>query len=98
MPAIIVALHFESELGNYFEVTSNWHAMPDGELSTRPGFRMLEMHTLWFEFIMPWWEEAKQNPALRFPKTFEYLNSEVKVADRELKRMQLLAGINAGHA
>ena len=97
MPAIIVALHFESELGNYFEVTSNWHAMP-GELSTRPGFRMLEMHTLWFEFIMPWWEEAKQNPALRFPKTFEYLNSEVKVADRELKRMQLLAGINAGHA
>jgi hypothetical protein len=97
MPAAIVALHFESELGNYFEVTSNWHAMP-GELSARTGFRMLEMHTLWFEFIMPWWEEAKQNPALRFPKTFEHMKSEVKVADRELKRNQLLAGVNAGHA
>jgi hypothetical protein len=60
MPNIIVALHFKSELGDYFEVTSSGHANP-GELSTQPGFRMLEMHALWFEFIMPWWEEAKQN-------------------------------------
>ena len=47
MPEIIVALHFESELGDYFEITSSWHSSP-GELSTRPGFRMLEMHILWF--------------------------------------------------
>jgi hypothetical protein len=33
MPEIIVALHFESELGNYFEVTSCWHVNP-GELFT----------------------------------------------------------------
>jgi hypothetical protein len=59
---------------------------------------MLEMHALWFEFIMPWWEEAKQNPRVRFPKTFEYLNSDVEVGDRDLKKKQLLAGINAGHA
>jgi hypothetical protein len=33
MPDITVALHFESKLGNYFEVTSSWHAN-HGELST----------------------------------------------------------------
>jgi hypothetical protein len=97
MPEIVLALHFESKLGNYFGVTSSWHANPS-KLSTQPGFRMLEMHALWFEFIMPWWEEAKQNPSLRFTKTFECLNSEVKVDDHILKRKQLLAGINAGHA
>jgi hypothetical protein len=59
---------------------------------------MLEMHALWFEFIMPWWEEAKRNPRMHFPKTFEYLNLKVKVGNRDLKRKQLLAGINAGHA
>jgi hypothetical protein len=97
MPQIVLALHFESELDNYFEVTSSWHANP-GKLCTRPGFRMLKIHVLWFEFIMPWWEEAKQNPCLRFPKTFEYLNSNVEVGKRDLKRKQLLAGINTNHA
>ena len=47
---------------------------------------------------MPWWEEAKHNPRLRFPKTFEYLDSDVKVGNRDLKRKQLLAGVNAGRA
>jgi hypothetical protein len=58
---------------------------------------MLEMHALWFEFIMPRWEKAKENSRLRFPKTFEYLSSVVKVGNHGLKRKQLLAGIKACH-
>jgi hypothetical protein len=97
MPKIVVALHFKSKPGNYFEVTSSWHASP-GKLSTRPGFLMLKMHALCFEFIIPWWEEGKQKPRVRFPKTFQYLNSDVNAGNRHLKRKQLLACINAGHA
>jgi hypothetical protein len=38
-PEIVVTCHFESELGECFEVTGKWHAAP-GELATRPGFRV----------------------------------------------------------
>ena len=48
MPEILVALNFEREMGLSFEVTSSWHGV---RLSSRPGFRFLELHTLWFEFI-----------------------------------------------
>lgn len=51
-PEIILALHFESEMGSYFEVTMNWHSQP-GETNTRNNFRMLEIHTFWFEFVIP---------------------------------------------
>ena len=55
----MVALHFESQLDNYLEVTTNWQPMPD-ELSTCwSGLRMLKMHTLWSDFIMPRWEGGK---------------------------------------
>ena len=38
-----------------------WHAYP-GELSTRPGFRVMELHQLYFDSIAPFWEEARVNP------------------------------------
>ena len=53
-PEVIVALNFEREMGLYFEVTSKWHGSP-GYLATCPGFRGLEIHNLWFEFTLPWW-------------------------------------------
>eukprot|EP00957_Ditylum_brightwellii_P075549 5741915-Ditylum_brightwellii.AAC.1 len=38
LPEIIVGLHFEREIGLYFEVTSKWHETL-GSLSTHSGFR-----------------------------------------------------------
>ena len=59
MPGAIVTLHFESEIGCYFAVTSKWHASP-GELFQRSGFRIMELHGLFFEFMAPYWEKAKK--------------------------------------
>ena len=61
MPEILVALNFEREMGLYFEVTSRFHSQP-GRLSGTPGFRAMEFHSLWFEFICPWWENSAQKP------------------------------------
>ena len=37
MPDIVVGLHFEAELGEYFETTYYWHNRT-GPLHTRSGF------------------------------------------------------------
>ena len=52
MPNIMVGVHFEADLGQYFEVTMKWHGYP-GELSTQPGFRVMELHQLYFDYIAP---------------------------------------------
>lgn len=91
-PDIIVGLHFEAELKNYFETTYEWHANP-GELSTRPGFRVMEYHQLYFEFIAPFWQMAKETPEKTFPKTFEYLGSITDVEVQNRKTQQIGKGI-----
>jgi hypothetical protein len=98
MPEIIVAIHFEAEVGEYFEVTSRWHCMP-GALYTRPGFRVFEIHDLYFGFMAPWWELAIRYPEQQFQKTFNYLaTANIPESTRKLKEEQLKAGIAAGHA
>ena len=57
MPEIIAALQFEAAIGEYFNITSNFHYSP-GELTNRSGFRIFEMHMFWFCNISPWWESA----------------------------------------
>ena len=54
IPDIILALHFEAELGGYFDVTMNWYNQ-SGEYAKCAGFRMLEYPLLFFEYIKPWW-------------------------------------------
>ena len=54
IPAIVLGLHFESELGNYFEEIYAWHNRP-GPHNTRSGFQMMEIHNLYFDFELPWW-------------------------------------------
>ena len=97
LPEILVALHFEAELGLFFEQTMRWHSTP-GELYCRAGFRMLEIHRLYHNYIIPWWQGAYESPKLRFPKTYEYL--EHHIADgvsRDRKKRQIEAGIKAGY-
>jgi hypothetical protein len=72
-PEIVVTRHFESELGECFEVTGKWHASP-GELSTRPGFRIMEVHPFLFEFVFPSRNEAIEHSAEAFKQTFACLD------------------------
>ncbi|KAL7526386.1 hypothetical protein ACHAXR_001468, partial [Thalassiosira sp. AJA248-18] len=96
MPEIIIGLQFEAELVDYFEVTYAWHAYP-GEMSTRPGFRTLELHHLLFEHILPFWEGAKKDPKGRFPLTYALVDAMTNEEKKVKKLDQLNLGINAGY-
>jgi hypothetical protein len=80
MPSNMVGVRFEADLGKYFEVTMQWHAYP-GELSTQPVFRVMELHQLYFDFIAPFWEEARLNPSKQLKRTYKYVESEVDESD-----------------
>jgi hypothetical protein len=96
--SIRVGLFFEEELGNYFEVTMKWHGNP-GELSTRPGFRSMELCQLYLEFMALWWESARMDPQSRFPKTFQYIMENYEGDEEQSTKIkQIREGINAGHA
>jgi hypothetical protein len=56
------------------------HAYP-GELSLRPGFCVMELHQLYFDFIAPFWEEARLNPSKQLKRTYKYLESKVDESD-----------------
>ena len=97
MPEILVALNFEREIGLYFEVTSKFHGQP-GTLSDRPGFRAMELHTFWFEFVCKWWEGARLEPEKKhFKQTFECINTIANNELRVMKTEQVKAGIEAGY-
>jgi len=97
MPEILVALNFEREMGLYFEVTSRFHGQP-GILSERPGFRSMELHSLWFEYVCPWWESSVHNPEEKnFRMTFECINTIANPELKDTKAKQVRAGILAGY-
>ncbi|KAL7541570.1 hypothetical protein ACHAWF_006970, partial [Thalassiosira exigua] len=96
MEEIVVGLQFEAELVDYFEVTSAWHAYP-GELTSRPGFRMMEFPKLLREFIAPWWLLAVESPEERFPKTFARIEAMENEELAEMKKDQVIFGIEAGY-
>ena len=48
MPSIILGIHFELEIGNYFEEVYAWHNRT-GAHNFRSGFRVLEIHNLYFD-------------------------------------------------
>lgn len=94
---LLLQLLFEAKLAMYFETTMSWHASA-GSLGSRPSFWMMEIHDLFFDFISPWWTRAKNLLEECFPETIKFLEkNEMKEESWELKRQQLLAGINAGY-
>ena len=95
MPNTMVGVYFEADLGRYFEVTMQWHAYP-GELSTRSGFRVMELHQLYFDYIAPYWEEARLYPKKKLERTYNYLESEVDEVDQTKKREQIEKGLSKG--
>ena len=95
MPEIMLGLHFEAELGAYFEEVYAWHNRP-GPLNQRSGFRMMEIFDLYLGFEIPWWNEAVATPELKLPNTMEYLEANFDGEDKDFRRNQLLSGLAAG--
>ena len=95
MSSIILGLHFEAELGNYFEVAYAWHNRT-GPNHTRSGFRMMEIHDLYFDFELPWWSEVNENPATHMPKTMAYLNENFEGDELVMRQTQIQRGLKAG--
>ena len=81
-------------MGLYFEVISAWHSSTES-LSERPGFIMMELHTLVFEFCVPWWNSSLQEPSINSPRTFSAIDKLENTNMRETKINQMLAGIQA---
>ena len=56
--SIIVSLTFEAELvTQYFDITYAYHAF-GGENNDRAGFRLMELHYLLIDFIIPFWSKG----------------------------------------
>ena len=89
IPAIILGLNFESELGNYFEESYAWHNRT-GPIHSRSGFRMMEVHDMYFDFELPWWSEVNDNPESHLPDTMASLrkNFEGEEYDRRLTQIK----------
>ena len=95
MPSILLALHFEAELGNYFEQAYSWHNRK-GPFHSRSGFRMMEIHDYYWDFEMAWWNAAVDNPSLCMPKTMEYLENNFEGDELGTRRKQIERGLKMG--
>lgn len=95
MPSVVLGLHFEAELGNYFEEIYAWHCRP-GPLYKRSGFRMMEIYDIWLGFDVPWWNEAVNNPERQLPKTMKYLEENFEGEEYEFRKSQIMRGLTKG--
>jgi hypothetical protein len=86
MPSIMVGVHFEANLGQYSDVTIQWHAYP-GEFSTQPGFRIMELHQNCTLYLLP---HSGRKPG--------YVESQVNELDQQKKCEQIEKGIRKRHA
>ncbi|KAL3793086.1 hypothetical protein ACHAWO_005140, partial [Cyclotella atomus] len=85
-PAIKVCLTIEMELvTNYFDITHGHHAYT-GEFKRRAGFITMELHYLYFDFIVPFWLTAQRDPKVCFLKTYTEI---IALDDEDLKKMKL---------
>lgn len=95
MPSVILGLHFESELGDYFEEVYAWHNRK-GPVNHRSGFRLMEIHNLYFDYELPWWNNAVNHPRMQLPKTMEYLESNFSDKEYEMRHNLIVRGLKAG--
>ena len=88
----------EAEVGDaYFAHTYYWHNRP-GALHTRPGFRMMEVHELYFGFMLPFWTTALTTPEKVFPRIFQFIKEKFTTPEEKLKRTkQIMIGIQAAY-
>src|SRR5210317_1434783 len=65
-------------------------------LSTRSGFRMMEVHGLYFRHMLPWWNDVVTLPESKMPKTMKCLENNFVGEEKEKRRAQMLRGLHAG--
>ena len=91
---IRLALACEADVGDYMETTTHWHKSSGA--TTRPGFRMSEIHHLYHSYIAPWWALALENPAERFKRAWPILQ-ELPQPKRALYESKIKAGIQVAY-
>lgn len=95
MPSIVLGIHFESEIGNYFEEVYAWHNRT-GPHNSRSGFRMLKIHNLYFDYELPWWNQVNDDPRTGIPNTIEYLEKNFSGEDYHMRLDLIKRGLKAG--
>ena len=92
MPVIILGLHFEDELGNYFEQGYAWHNRR-GPFYSRSGLWRMEIHDYFYDFQIAWWNAAVDDPKVCMPNTMSYLENNFVGEERKTRRKQVLRGL-----
>ena len=95
MPAIILALFFESELGNFFEQSYDRQNRP-GPFHSRSRFRMMEVHDQFWGFDMAWWNASVDDPGRCMPNTMKYLEENFEGDELDMRRSQIIHGLTMG--
>ena len=57
---------------------------------------MMEIHNLYFDFELPWWNIANIHPRLHLPKTMEYVEANFREDEFRMRLNLIKRGINAG--
>ena len=67
-------------------------------LHKRPGFRMMEVHELYFGFMIPFWTNALETPNKLFTKIFGFIKNKFTAEVEQQKRVdQIKSGIKSGY-
>jgi len=57
---------------------------------------MMEIHNLYFDFELPWWNTVNENPRLLMPNTMEYLEHNFVGEDITMRHELVKRGLKAG--
>jgi hypothetical protein len=95
MPEILTALWFEAELGEFFATTGKFHKST-GPHSFRAGFRILEHHGLYLDYVFPWWKAACETPEKYFPNTLKSVKTMASEKGKDRMMLQINCGLLAG--
>ena len=95
MSSIILGLHFESELRNYFEQCSAWNNRK-GPFHKRSGFGALEFQDYFWDFEMAWWNAVVDCPSKCMPVTMKFLDDDFKGSELTMRCKQVKRGLRMG--
>ena len=95
MPSVVIGFHFEVELGQYFEEVYAWYNRT-GSHNLWSGFRMMKLHNLYFDWELPWWNQANSHPRLMIPTTMEYLETNFSGDDYAIRFNLIKRGLRKG--
>ena len=93
--SIRLGLHFEAEIGNYFEEIYAWYKR-SGPINKRSGFRMMEVFDLYFGYKIPWWNSVNRNPQSKLPDTMQFLRDNFEGDDYQFWKSEIERGLKKG--